>query len=138
MARRTVNDMVAEAKAEIEELTVAELQAELAAGACTVIDIRDIRERIQMGSIPGAVSEPRGMLEFWFDPESPYHRGHGFEERFVFYCAGGMRSALAAKVIQDLGFTNVAHLESGFAGWKDSGADVEDVASTSKWVKRPE
>ncbi|MEO1060212.1 MAG: rhodanese-like domain-containing protein [Actinomycetota bacterium] len=138
MARRTVNDMVAEAKAEIEELTVEELQAEMAAGSCTVIDIRDIRERVQMGAIPGAVSEPRGMLEFWFDPESPYYRGPGFEERFVFYCAGGMRSALAAKVIQDLGFSNVAHLETGFGGWKESGAEIEDVASTSKWIKRPE
>ena len=137
MARRTVNDLVSEAKAEIEELSVEELQAELAAGGCTVIDIRDFRERIQKGSIPGAVSEPRGMLEFWFDPESPYHRGHGFEERFVFYCAGGMRSALATKVIQDLGFTNVAHLETGFGGWEAAGAEIEDVASTSKWIQRP-
>jgi rhodanese-related sulfurtransferase len=138
MARRTVNDMVSEAKAEIEELSVEELQAEMAAGSCTVIDIRDIRERVQMGSIPGAVSEPRGMLEFWFDPVSPYYRGHRFEDRFVFYCAGGMRSALATKAVQDLGFTNVAHLEPGFGGWKDAGAEIEDVASTSKWIKRPE
>ncbi|MEM8905067.1 MAG: rhodanese-like domain-containing protein [Actinomycetota bacterium] len=136
MARRTVNDMVAEAKTEIEELSVEQLRAEMTAGTCTVIDIRDIRERVQMGSIPGAISEPRGMLEFWFDPESPYYRGHGFDERFVFYCAGGMRSALATKVIQDLGFTDVAHLEAGFGGWQEAGEEIEDVASTSKWVKR--
>lgn len=136
MARRTVHDMVNEAKAEIEELTVEELQAELAAGSCTVVDIRDIRERVEQGSIPGAVSHPRGMLEFWFDPESPYYRGHKFDDRFVFYCAGGMRSALATKVIQDLGFTNVAHLTEGFGGWKAAEAEIEDVASTSKWVKR--
>ncbi|MEM9609216.1 MAG: rhodanese-like domain-containing protein [Actinomycetota bacterium] len=136
MTRRTIHDMVREAKAEIEELSVDELQAEMTAGSCTVIDIRDIRERVEMGSIPGAVSHPRGMLEFWFDPESPYYRGHQLDDRFVFYCAGGLRSALATKAIQDLGFTNVAHLEPGFGGWKDADAEIEDVASTSKWVKR--
>jgi rhodanese-related sulfurtransferase len=77
------------------------------------------------------------MLEFWFDPESPYHQDRFTAEgRYVFYCASGWRSALAAKVIGELGFDNVAHLESGFTGWKDGGGAVEDVASTSKWVKR--
>ena len=129
--------MVAEAKAAIEELSVDELAAEIDAGAVTVIDIRDIRERIKLGSVPGAVSAPRGMLEFWVDPESPYYQDrYQFEDRYVFYCAGGMRSALAAKAIAELGYTNVAHLEPGFAGWADSGREVEDVASTSPWVRR--
>lgn len=137
MARKNVHDLVNEAKAAIEELSVAELQAEMADGDLTVIDIRDFRERIALGSVPGAVSAPRGMLEFWFDPESPYHReGYEFDKRYVFYCAAGWRSALATKVIGELGYTNVAHLEPGFAGWKDADATIEDVASTSKWVKR--
>lgn len=137
MTRRSILDLVAEAKTEIAELSVAELQAELAAGSATVIDIRDIRERIEMGAIPGSVSAPRGMLEFWFDPDSPYHRDtYHFDERYVFYCAGGLRSALATKAIQDLGFTDVAHLEPGFAGWLEAGAEIDDVAATSKWIKR--
>ena len=138
MGRRTVFDMVNEAKAAIEELSVDELAAEIEAGTCTVVDIRDFRERLNLGAIPGAVSAPRGMLEFWFDPESPYYRdgSYQFDDRYVFYCAGGMRSALAAKVVQDLGYTNVAHLEPGFAGWTDAGRDVEDVPEHGKWVKR--
>ena len=137
MSRRSVKDLVDEAKAVIEEISVADLAQEIAAGSCTVIDIRDFRERIQSGAIPGAVSAPRGMLEFWFDPDSPYFKqGYEFNQRYVFYCAGGWRSALATKVIGELGYTNVAHLEPGFGGWADAGRDIEDVASTSKWVAR--
>ena len=138
MSRRTVFDMVNEAKAEIEELSVDELAGEIEAGTCTVIDIRDFRERLNLGTIPGAVSAPRGMLEFWFDPESPYYRenSYQFADRYVFYCAGGMRSALAAKVVQDLGYTNVAHLEPGFAGWKDADQQIDDASEAAKWVKR--
>jgi rhodanese-related sulfurtransferase len=124
-------------KAEIEELTVGEFKAELEAGVCTAIDIRDFRERLSVGAVSGAVSIPRGMLEFWFDPESPYYReGYEFNKRYVFYCASGWRSALAAKVVGELGYTNVAHLESGFTGWTDAGEPVEDVAASSKWVKQ--
>jgi len=137
MTRRTVHDLVNEAKAAIEEISVAELQAEMADGDVTIIDIRDFRERVAVGSVPGAISAPRGMLEFWFDPESPYYReSYQFDNRYVFYCAAGWRSALATKVIGELGYTNVAHLEPGFAGWKQADATIEDVASTSKWVKR--
>ena len=135
--RRTVNDLVREAKARIEELSVGDLQSEIAAGSCTVIDIRDFRERLERGAIPGAVSAPRGMLEFWFDPESPYHReSFTFDKRYVLYCAGGQRSALAAAVLRDIGFDDVAHLEVGFNGWAEAGGAVEDVSADSKWVKR--
>ena len=135
--RRTVNDLVREAKARIEELSVADLETEIAAGSCTVIDIRDFRERLERGAIPGAVSAPRGMLEFWFDPESPYHReSFTFDQRYVLYCAGGQRSALAAAVLRDIGFDDVAHLEVGFNGWAEAGGAVEDVSAHSKWVKR--
>lgn len=135
--RRTVNDMVREAKARIEELSVEQLQAEIAAGTCTVIDIRDFRERLEKGAIPGAISAPRGMLEFWFDPESPYYReAYQFDHRYVLHCAGGQRSALAAATLLDIGYTDVAHLEPGFSGWAAAGGEVEDVTATSKWVKR--
>lgn len=129
--------MVAGAKARIEELSVAELQAEIERDDVTVIDIRDFRERLERGVIPGSVSVPRGMLEFWFDPESPYHRdGFDFDKRYVLYCAGGQRSALAADVLGQIGFDNVAHLEVGFNGWDAAGGDVEDVSETSGWVRR--
>jgi rhodanese-related sulfurtransferase len=129
--------MVNDAKAEIEELTVDQVAAEIKAGTAMVIDIRDIRERVESGAIPGAISAPRGMLEFWVDPESPYHQDrYQPEGRYIFYCAAGWRSALATKVIGELGFDDVAHLESGFAGWLESGKEIADIAATSKWVKR--
>ncbi|MFK8025401.1 MAG: rhodanese-like domain-containing protein [Ilumatobacter sp.] len=137
MARRSVNDMVQEARDQIEEVTPEQLRTEIDAGTATVVDIRDIRERIEGGAIPGAVSAPRGMLEFWFDPESPYHKDrYQPTNRYIFYCASGWRSALATKVIGELGYENVAHLESGFNGWRDAGEEVADIASTSPWVKR--
>ena len=138
MTRRTVHDLVAEAKADIEELTAEQVKAELDAGTAMLIDIRDIRERVEKGVIPGAVSAPRGMLEFWFDPDEPvspralYARG-----RYIFHCASGWRSALAAQVIGEIGFTNVAHLETGFTGWVEAGYDIDDITDTSKWIKRP-
>nr|WHW29204.1 putative rhodanese-like domain-containing protein [uncultured bacterium] len=137
MTRRTVHDLVAEAKAEIEELSAEQTKAELDAGTAMLIDIRDIRERVENGAIPGSVSAPRGMLEFWFDPDSPYHQDR-FElgGRYIFHCASGWRSALAAQVIGEIGFDNVAHLDTGFSGWVDAGYDVDDISATSKWVKR--
>jgi len=139
MTRKTIHDVVAEARAQIEELSVADLQAELASESeVMVIDIRDIRERVDKGVIPGAVSAPRGMLEFWFDPESPYHQDrYQLDKRYVLHCAAGWRSALAVRSLKEIGYTNVAHLEPGFAGWAEAGADVEDITDTSRWIKRP-
>ena len=135
--RTNLNDMVAAAKARIEELSVAELQAEIEAGEVTVVDIRDVRERWDKGAIPGAKSMPRGMLEFWFAPESPYYKGDlDVGTRYVLHCAGGQRSALAAAVLQDLGYTNVAHLEVGFNGWKEAGGAVEEVHANPKYFKQ--
>ena len=134
--RKNINDLVTEAKARIEELSVEQLQAEIEAGGVTVVDIRDVRERWSLGAIPGAKSMPRGMLEFWFDPESPYYRkGLEFGERYVLHCAGGLRSALAADVLQQLGYTNVAHLTVGYNGWKSAGAATEDVHPDPKYFK---
>jgi rhodanese-related sulfurtransferase len=135
--RKNVNDLVADAKARIEELSVEELQAEMEQGDVTVVDIRDVRERWDKGAIPGAKSMPRGMLEFWFDPESPYYKGgFDFGDRYVLHCAGGGRSALAAVALQDLGYTNVAHLTVGFNGWKDAGGPVEKVEPDAKYFRR--
>ncbi len=135
--RRTVAQMVAEAKSRIEEISIEQLQAEIVADAVTIIDIRDVRERWDRGAIPGAISAPRGMLEFWFDPDSKYFReGYEFNTRYVVYCAGGGRSALAADVLQDLGYDNVAHLTVGFNGWAAAGCAVESIETDEKWTRR--
>lgn len=130
-------DLVAEAKTRIENLDVEQVRAEIDAGTAIVIDIRDIRELLERGKIPGAVHAPRGMLEFWIDPESEYYRDvFTPARRYIVYCAGGGRSALAADTMASMGYPDVAHLEPGFGGWAAAGEDVEDVASTAKWVKR--
>ena len=135
-ARRTVNDMVAEAKARIEELSVEQLQRELESGEVKLVDIRDFRERIDRGTIPHAISAPRGMLEFWFCHDSKYFRGDfAHDDRIVLYCAGGGRSALAADVLGDLGYTNVAHLTVGFNGWADAGGAVVDADEKAHWTR---
>lgn len=134
--RTSINDLVAAAKARIEELSVEQLQAEIEGGDVTVVDIRDVRERWERGAIPGAKSVPRGMLEFWFDPESPYYKGEmDFADRYVVYCAGGGRSALAATALEDLGYTNIAHLTVGFNGWKDAGGAVEVIEPDQKYFR---
>jgi rhodanese-related sulfurtransferase len=134
--RPTASGWVHEAKARIEELSVQQLQAEIEAGDVTLIDIRDIRELWERGAIPGAKSMPRGMLEFWFDPASRYYRGGlDYDERYVVYCAGGGRSALATDMLNQLGYTNVAHLTVGFNGWKEAGGAVEDVQPDPKYFR---
>jgi len=90
------------------------------------VDLRDVRELNREGRIPEAFHAPRGMLEFWIDPESPYHKDiFGQDRHFVFFCASGWRSALAAKTAQDLGLDRVSHIEGGFAAWREAGAPVE-------------
>ncbi len=120
-AMKTVADMVADARGRIEEWDVARLRATPGA---VVVDIRDVRERAK-GFIPGSVHAPRGMLEFWWDPTSPYHRevfaGPG---PYVLHCAMGWRSALAADTLRDMGF-EVAHLDGGFEAWTEAGGEVE-------------
>jgi rhodanese-related sulfurtransferase len=128
-------DMVAEAKADLENLSVEQVKAELDAGSATIVDIRDFRELYLKGKIPGAFHAERGMLEFWVDPASEYYRDtFKPENRYILYCAGGGRSALAAQTLKEMGYPNVAHLEAGFGGWADAGMPVEDVQEGSKWV----
>jgi rhodanese-related sulfurtransferase len=91
-----------------------------------LVDIRDVRELEREGTIPGALHAPRGMLEFWVDPESPYFKSAFADEskEFVLFCGGGWRSALAAKTLQDMGMQQVAHMDGGFAAWKSAGAPI--------------
>ena len=129
---------VERAKARIENLSVEALARELKQDpGMLLVDLRELQERVDLGTISGAVHVPRGMLEFWADPQSRYYRDY-FQEhrRTVVFCAGGGRSALAALALRDMGFANVAHLEPGFAGWQQAGQPVEDVAATSRWVRR--
>lgn len=121
-----VKDLVAAAKAEIRSLSVAEAQRLSAAGEALLVDLRDIRELDREGCIPGAFHAPRGMLEFWADPQSPYHKPALATDRLlVLFCASAWRSALSAKTLQDMGFDNVAEIEGGFSAWAAAGAPVE-------------
>jgi rhodanese-related sulfurtransferase len=131
--RKTVKQMVDEALTEIETLPVSEARAMLGRPDVTFIDLRDPRELWREGGIPGAVNVTRGMLEFWIDPASPYHKPvFASGNKFVFFCGGGWRSALAAKVAQDMGLTPVCHIHGGFGAWKNSGAPVEVVEPKSR------
>ncbi|MEA2249168.1 MAG: hypothetical protein QOH46_3697 [Solirubrobacteraceae bacterium] len=125
----TAAEMVAEAKGRVENLTADEAARELDGGDALLVDIREPGERAENGSIPGAVEAPRGMLEFWADPASPYHRDE-FDpgRRIILHCASGGRSALAAATLQDLGYDRVAHMDGGLKAWKDAGRPVQDAA----------
>ena len=120
--------LVDEAMAEVKTYSVAEVQARLADPQVQIIDIRDVRE-LSAGTVVGAVHAPRGMLEFWVDPESPYHKPLFADEakEFILFCGAGWRSALAAKTLQDMGMTNVAHIDGGFAEWQKLGAPIETL-----------
>jgi len=122
-----VKDMVAEANTQVDHLPATEAQALHGREDVTFVDLRDIRELQRDGMIPGAFHCPRGMLEFWIDPESPYAKPQ-FQtgNRIVFYCASGWRSALSAKAAQDMGLTNVSHITDGFGGWKKAGLPVAE------------
>ena len=130
---RGVKQLVAEASAEIETWTVAEAIARHGDGDVVFVDIRDIRELQRDGLVPGAFHAPRGMLEFWVDPESPYHKEvFASPKHFVFYCAGGMRSALATQTVQDMGLGPVSHIEGGFTAWIEAGGPVEHKPRKAK------
>lgn len=138
MPIKPIFELVDEVKKDLENLSIDELKAEMANGDPLVADIREIQERVDLGAIPGSKHVPRGMLEFWADPASPYYRDwfNDADQRIILYCAGGGRSAIAARDLKAIGFTNVAHLEDGFTGWQKAEEDIEDVASTSRWVRR--
>lgn len=127
METRSAIELVKQAKQQIENLTPVEVKKELEKGNVTLIDIRESEELKQNGSIPGSVHAPRGMLEFYADPSLPYHKQEfNRDNRIILHCASGGRSALAAVTLQQMGYTNVAHLDGGIKAWKEDGMPVNE------------
>ena len=123
--KKTVKNMVAEAKLKINEIDAKEAIKLFNDDNVIFIDIRDIRERQKLGFIPGSFHAPRGMLEFWIDPESPYFKDiFNTNKKYIFHCAAGWRSALAVSTLKDMGF-EASHITDGFAGWVDEKGPIE-------------
>jgi rhodanese-related sulfurtransferase len=124
--KKGFRQMVDEAKARITTIPLDEARKRLGKEGVVFVDLRDVRELEREGVIPGAFHCPRGMLEFWLDPESPYHKPVFVEgKEFVFFCNGAWRSALAADTAQQMGLENVVEMDGGFTGWKNAGHPVE-------------
>ena len=129
----SARSLVDAAERQVRTLTVDEALAMQKREDVVFVDIRDIRELGRDGRMPAAFHCPRGMLEFWIDPESPYHKPRFAEDKqFVFFCAGGMRSALAAQTAQAMGLRPVAHMKGGFAAWKKAGGPVDNEPPPKK------
>ena len=125
--------MVDAAEREIETLPVEEAIKLAGRDDVVLVDIRDIRELQRDGKVPGAFHCPRGMLEFWIDPATSYHKPvFAQDKRFVFFCAGGLRSALAAQTAQRMGLKPVAHIQGGFGAWKKAAGVVEPPEAPPK------
>jgi len=121
--------LVEEASAQITTYTVEQVRARMGQANLQLVDIRDVRELEREGTVPGAFHAPRGMLEFWVDPASPYFKPIFGDEgkEFVLFCGAGWRSALTAKSLQDMGMTNVAHIDGGFTEWVKQSAPTETL-----------
>jgi rhodanese-related sulfurtransferase len=131
--KKGYKELLREADAEIKAVDAAEAIAIHAGDGAVFVDPREPGEREREGVIPGAHPCPRGMLEFWVDPESPYAKPVFSEpKRFVFFCAGGWRSALATKTVQEMGLDDVCHIAGGFSAWKAAGGPVEPIAPKTK------
>jgi rhodanese-related sulfurtransferase len=131
--KTSASDMVNNARARIEEIETSDLIIMMEDPNVVIVDIRDIRERQRSGYIPGSFHAPRGMIEFWIDPESPYHKDIFAQEgkKYVFHCASGWRSALTVATLQDMGF-EAAHLKEGFSTWEKQGGPVEQQDPSGK------
>jgi rhodanese-related sulfurtransferase len=128
--KKGFKQMVDEAKARITSLSLDDARGRLGRDDTVFVDLRDVRELEREGVIPGAFHCPRGMLEFWIDPESPYHKPvFASGKNFVFFCNGAWRSALAADTAQQMGLANVYEMDGGFAKWKELGYPVEQRAA---------
>ena len=126
--KQTAEQLVATANSRVESLTVAEAIPLAADESTLIVDVRDIRELKKEGRIPGSLHVPRGFIEFWADPASPYHhQAFASGKKLLLHCALGWRSALAARSLQEMGVSNVAHIEGGFNGWKEAGGPVESL-----------
>lgn len=121
-----IAQMVANARSVIEEIDAKDMLDMVANDDVVIVDIRDIRERQRSGFIPGSFHCPRGMAEFWVDPESPYYKEIFSEDKkFIFHCASGWRSALTTQTLQEMGMDNIAHMKDGFTSWKDMNGAIE-------------
>jgi len=128
MVKTGIKELIAAAEAEIETLAIEDAVKLGNDDNAVIIDLRDIRELYKEGRITGSVHAPRGMLEFWADPESPYHREvFSSGKKLVLHCAVGWRSALAAKTLQDMGLDNVCHIGGGYQAWQEAGGSTEEV-----------
>ena len=127
MAIKSVKEMVKAAKGEIRQVSVEEAQKRNGDDDFLLVDIRDVRELDRDGRVPNAFHAPRGMLEFWVSPDSPYHKELFADENktYVFFCAAAARSSLAVKTLQDMGMENIAEMTGGFKAWKEAGAPIE-------------
>jgi rhodanese-related sulfurtransferase len=129
-SRKGFRQMVDEAKARITTISLEDAKGRLGRDGVVFVDLRDVRELEREGTVPGAFHCPRGMLEFWIDPDSPYHKDiFAGDKEFVFYCNGAWRSALAADVAQQMGLEHVVEMEGGFAEWKKKGFPVAERPS---------
>jgi len=130
--KKGIKDLVAEAEAQVKTISLDDAIKRHGSDDLVFVDIRDIRELERDGTIPNSVHVPRGMIEFWFDPESPYHKEHLTDETktYVLFCAAAWRSALGTKTLQDMGFTNVAQFADGFKAWKEAGGPVAEKEKT--------
>ena len=125
--KKSVSELVAAAEARIERLTPEQARQLLEDPDVRFVDIRDVRELKREGTVPGALHAPRGMLEFWVDPDSPYHKADfASGQRFVLFCALGHRSALATAQLMDMGFGPVCDIEGGFEGWRSANGEIEE------------
>ena len=125
--------LIEQAEAEIETVQPEAARSWLEDDDVQFVDIRDVRELQREGKIPGAFHAPRGMLEFWIDPTSPYYKDvFGSGKRFVFYCQSGWRSALSTQTLQQMGLEPVCHIGGGFRGWKEAGLPVEELPPRDK------
>ena len=138
MITKGIKELCAAAEREIETMTVEQVMALTGDPSVQLVDIRDIRELWRDGAIPGATHAPRGMLEFWVDPASPYYRDEfGSGKKFIFFCAGGLRSALATQAVHHMGLSPVAHMAGGFGAWLKAGGAVEPKEAKLPAAKTP-
>lgn len=123
---KSSKQLVKEANAKIQTLSLDEAKEKLGQSDIQFVDIRDVRELEREGTIPGSLHVPRGMLEFWVDPDSPYFKPVFAEDKqFVLFCQSGWRSALATATLQDMGLNGVCHIDGGYSNWKNSGGATE-------------
>jgi rhodanese-related sulfurtransferase len=131
--KRTAMALVEEARSQIEEIDVVDALTLHAAGNCLIVDVRDVRERARDGFIPGSMHCPRGMVEFWIDPESPYYKPvFDTDKKLLFHCALDFRSALTVHTVTRMGVENAAHLKGGLKAWREAGGPIERPAAGDK------